>query len=266
MVSSQAGADRTGLNSADVIIKPVCLRFSLYEGNIYYHFAAQSDAQLDSMERLMGINPAAQPEPADINLGFLPVASTVLIRGEKNIIVDPGSHHIGYYGILGRALKDAGVGFDEIDTVVVTHWHHDHFCNAGLFDGAELVIGEGELDFGSGHYGVQEVGALTARMGRITSVSNSKVLCRGVTVVHTPGHTPGSICVIAETESGRVAIPGDTVMTARQFARREFSHWYSPEEKRLLRRSLDRILEFCPSGIIPGHDGAFEVKPGNQIE
>ncbi len=67
------------VNSVDVLINPVCIRFSFFEGDIFYHFAAHSDAQLDRMERFMGIEPSKCAAFTDANLGFLPVASTVLI-------------------------------------------------------------------------------------------------------------------------------------------------------------------------------------------
>ena len=112
-------------NRVDVVIQPVVLRFSLLDDEVVYFFAADTEAVLDRMERMMGIDPA-ESALFDSNLGFLPVSTTVLIRGERNILVDPGNHHTGFYGQLGIGLSRFGLTPGQIDLVVCTHCHHDH--------------------------------------------------------------------------------------------------------------------------------------------
>ncbi len=250
---------RKKAESVEVIIKPVCLRFSFFEGEVFYHFASNPDAQLDKMESLMGIEPERCGDFTDANLGFLPVCSTVLIRGEKNILIDPGSHHLGFYGLLERALSDKGLASGDIDAVIVTHWHHDHFGNASMFPGAELIVGEGELEFGRALYGAGEVKAKTDVMGRVNVINDVFRIIDGVRVIRTPGHSPGSLCVIIDHEAGRTAVTGDTVMTKEQFEKKRFSHWYRADEKEELNRSVEKIMGYSPSRIIPGHDLEFFV-------
>ena len=72
--------------SVEVIIHPVCLRFSYHNNEIVYMFASNPEQQLDEMEKLMGVETDQGPI-FDSNVGFLPVASTILIRGEKKPIV-----------------------------------------------------------------------------------------------------------------------------------------------------------------------------------
>lgn len=248
---------REGGVSAEVIIKPVCLRFSLYEGDVYYHFASRPDAQLDRAERLMGIEPEKCGDFRSANLGFLPVCSTVLIRAEKNILVDPGSPHLGFYGLLDRALGERGVSVGDIDAVVATHWHHDHCGNTGMFPGKTLIVGEGELEFGRDLYGEGEVKAKTDVMGSVLCVRDELDVCAGVKVIRTPGHSPGSVCVMVEDGSGVTAAAGDTVMTREQFETGILSRWYSDGEKEELARSVMKIMGYAPSRIIPGHDLEF---------
>lgn len=94
-------------NQIDVVIQPVVLRFSLLDDEVVYFFASDTEAVLDRMELMMGINPQ-EDMLFDSNLGFLPVSTTVLIRGEKNIVVDPGNHHTGFYGQLAIGLGAPG--------------------------------------------------------------------------------------------------------------------------------------------------------------
>ena len=246
-------------NIIDVVIQPVVLRFSLSGDEVVYHFASDTEAMLDRMETMMGVNPA-KDSLFDSNLGFLPVSTTVLIRGDRNIVVDPGNHHTGFYGQLAIGLKRFGLTLDQIDVVVCTHCHHDHMGSAFRIPGAELVMGQGEVDFCEELYGPDETAARLAVMGRLTEVPRGAELelMPGVLAISTPGHTPGHISVLVETDTGdRVFIAGDTVMTRREYSERTFSHWYTDDQLRGLHSSLDRIHRLMPTMVMPGHDRAF---------
>ena len=246
-------------NQIDVVIQPVVLRFSLVEDEVVYYFASDTEAVLDRMERFMGVDPA-RDSLFDSNLGFLPVSTTVLIRGAKNVLVDPGNHHTGFYGQLGIGLARFGVTPADIDYVVCTHCHHDHMGSAFRIPGADLVMGEGEVDFCEELYGPEETERRLAVMGDLIEVPRGGELeiMPGLVAISTPGHTPGHISVMAESESGeRVIVAGDTVMTRSEYSERTFSHWYSDDQLRGLHISLDRLQSLEPTRVMPGHDRVF---------
>ena len=246
-------------NQIDVVIQPVVLRFSLLDDEVVYFFAADTEAVLDRMELMMGINPETDML-FDSNLGFLPVSTAVLIRGEKNIVVDPGNHHTGFYGQLAIGLKRFGVTPADIDMVVCTHCHHDHMGSAISIPGADIVLGEGEAAFSEELYGTADTEARLSVMGSLIEVGRGEEmeLMPGVVAISTPGHTPGHISVMAENEEGeRVLVAGDTVMTKREYSERSFSHWYTPDQLRGLHSSLDRLQALRPTTVMPGHDRAF---------
>jgi N-acyl homoserine lactone hydrolase len=242
----------------DILIQPVVLRFSIHQDEIVYHFAANADMQLDRMEHLMGIDPS-ETMLFDSNLGFLPVATTVLIRGERNIVVDPGNHHTGFYGQLGLSLRRFGLEFDDIDAVVVSHCHHDHFSSVFKFPGCELVMGEGELDFARSVYGKESVDATVGKLGTPSEVPLDGVvdLCEGVQVISTPGHTPGHVSVAVDVGDERILITGDASMTRSEYEDGTFSHWYEEEQRREVERSAERMRSLEPTLVLPGHDRAF---------
>lgn len=249
------------LPTVDVLIQPFCLRFSLHQDEIVYHVAGSAEMQLDRMELLMGINPATQ-SLFESNLGFLPVSTTVLIRGQRIIVVDPGNHHVGFYGSLGLALKRFHLTPADVDLVIGTHSHHDHLASLWLFAGKEVVLGAGEVDYARQVYGAAETDARLSRMAGVAEVpiGGELAICDGVSVVSTPGHTPGHVSVLVETASDRVVVAGDTVMTRAEYEERRFSHWYSPNELTQLNASLDRLQAWRPTLVLPGHDRAF--RPG----
>lgn len=251
-------------NKVDVLIQPFCLRFSLHKDEIVYMVAGSAEMQLDEMERFMGIDPREQ-QLFDSNLGFLPVATSTLIRGEKNILVDPGSHHVGFYGMLGMALKRFDLTFDDVDMVVTTHSHHDHMAGMTLLSGKPVVLGEYELQYAREGHGAAETEAQFDRMGALAEVpaGGSLVLSPGVLAVHTPGHTPGHISVLVEAGPERYAITGDLVMVQPEYDRR-WGHWYSPETVAQLDASLSKVWEWGPTVVLPGHDRAFRPDQGRK--
>lgn len=246
--------------SVDVIIKPVCLRFRYHEGEIVYLFAGHADAQLDAMERMLGVDPSTE-QLFDANVGFLPVASTVLIRGEKTIVVDPGNHHVGFYGMLGNALRRHGVTLDDVDMVVTTHAHADHAASVNKLPGRPWVMGTGEWAVHELLDGAGVAKARRATMGPIREIpaEGEHELMAGVSAVFTPGHSPGHISLLVESDRGRILIAGDQTMTQTEFRTGEFSHWYSEEQRAQLTASLDRVKRWQPEIVIPGHDREFRV-------
>jgi glyoxylase-like metal-dependent hydrolase (beta-lactamase superfamily II) len=244
--------------SVDVLIQPVCLRFRYHEGEIVYLFAAAPEQQLDAMERMLGIDPA-RDQLFDANLGFLPVASTVLIRGETTVLVDPGNHHIGFYGMLGKALADRGLTLDDIDMVVTTHAHGDHAASLTLCPGRPWVLGEGEFDVLALLEGRGVAEAKRAVMGDVIEIpeTGEHEIAHGVSALFTPGHSPGHISLLVDSDRGRVLLAGDQTMTEREYRERTFSHWYSDEQLAQLHASLDRVQAWEPDWVVPGHDRIF---------
>ncbi|MBO6637863.1 MAG: MBL fold metallo-hydrolase [Roseitalea sp.] len=249
-------------NTVEVIIHPVCLRFRWDSDELVYMFAADPDQQLDRMERMLGVTPDDGAPIFRTNVGFLPVASTVLVRGDKTMLVDPGNHHIGAYSILWHALASRGLSYDDIDVVVTTHTHTDHAAAIVHLPGKPWVLGAGELAEMTAIEGAPIVEAKTSMMGAITEIGAPTELMSGVMAIPTPGHTAGHISLLVETAEDRVLIAGDTTMTRSEYTNRTFSQWYGPEQLAQLNASLDRLQRLEPSLVICGHDRPFRPAGG----
>ncbi len=245
-------------NSCEVIIQPVCLRFRWHQDELVYLFSSAPEQQLDRMELMLGIDPADQPIFRS-NVGFLPVASTVLIRGEKTLLVDPGNHHIGAYSILWHALQSRGVEFNDIDLIVTTHTHSDHAAAITQLPGKPWLLGADELDEMALIEGSPIVEAKKSMMGPITEIVDELELMPGIVAFPTPGHSAGHISLVADTEAGRVLIAGDLTMTKAEYTHRDYSHWYNQQQLDLLHSSLDRAQSYKPDVVIPGHDRQFST-------
>ena len=81
----------------------------------------------------------------------------------------------------------------------------------------------------------------------------------GVTVMLTPGHSPGSISVLVETDDGLCAITGDVLHYSHVALTRKNPLVFWNEGQAA--KSIDRILESADL-IYPGHDRPFRVVNG----
>lgn len=244
--------------SVEVLIHPVTLRFRLHEDELVYFFAAHPDQQLDGMEQMMGVGPDGVEPIFRTNVGFLPTASTVLIRGEKTIIVDPGNAHIGGYGMVYHALQQRGMTLDDIDAVALTHGHSDHAAALLQHKGKPWYLGKGELAEMEAIEGAPIIAAKKQMMGPLTEIAEPTEIMPGVTAYPTPGHTAGHVSYLVDTDKGRILIAGDQTMTRSEYVERKFSQWYGAETLAQLNASLDLVQALKPDLVIPGHDRPFQ--------
>jgi N-acyl homoserine lactone hydrolase len=98
---------------------------------------------------------------------------------------------------LDSRLQQLGVGVDQIDYVVLSHLHFDHCGNADLFkdSSAKLICSEKEKEFAFGFDGLFTGAHLKTDYQDLEweTVSGDTEFLPGVTLLETPGHTPGTV-------------------------------------------------------------------------
>ncbi|CAI4224931.1 unnamed protein product [Auanema sp. JU1783] len=165
--------------------------------------------------------------------------NTYLIgNGKKRILVDTGEPNISKYI---SELKSA-LGENEIDSIIVTHWHNDHV--GGLPSVIENVVGKKVPVYKFRKIGGEE------DPEHFTYVEDGQeVKVDGATVrfVHTPGHTIDHAALYLLEENALFSADcilgeGTTVF--------EDLHDYMC--------SLDKIKSFKASRIYPGHGPVIE--------
>lgn len=96
-------------------------------------------------------------------------------------------------------LLDAIAAEGGVQTVIATHWHPDHWMT---YDAVRAATGARVL------VGAVEIKIPEERIdGRLDDGAEVKVGAARITILHTPGHTPGSISL----RVGRAVITGDTL-------------------------------------------------------
>lgn len=167
-------------------------------------------------------------------------ATCTLIRTDDElIIVDPSTNY------MRPTIKDSliryGLSFGDISAVVLTHSHADHIQNLSLFLKAEIYIHEGE--------DIEIEGSIVVREEEMRLVP-------GVSLVHTPGHTEGSMSVFVE--SGRkYAVAGDAIPTEGNY-RKMYPPAVNCDAEAAL-QSIKKIKRYADV-IIPGHGFPFMAR------
>lgn len=107
-------------------------------------------------------------------------------------------------------LERLGLKPEDIDIIVQTHLHNDHCENSSLCTKAKIYVQKTELDF------MREPHPLDHRYDSmylddcdVEELNGDTEIAPGLSVISTPGHSPGGQSVIVDTaQSGRVLITG----------------------------------------------------------
>lgn len=161
--------------------------------------------------------------------------NTYLIDGPARVLIDPG--HLRLFEHVAIGLEEAGLGLGDIDLVITTHAHPDHLESIKLFKNYPTLFAIHQKDWAL----VKEMGAYLGAVSDVDSYAPDFFLTEGdlkvkgmeFHVVHTPGHSPGSISlywpehkalftgdVIFKDGLGRTDLPGGNGETLKQSIKR----------------------------------------------
>ena len=133
-----------------------------------------------------------------VDLGF--VSAYVLARAGEAVVIDTGT--AGSEGDIAAALERIGLGWDAVGHVILTHLHGDHV-------GSTTAVLEAAAD-ATGYAGPEDLPSISAPRPLVPVADGDDVF--GLTIIATPGHTPGSISVL--DEAGGILVAGDALGTS----------------------------------------------------
>lgn len=114
------------------------------------------------------------------------------------------------YQTLEEGLGKYGLKPDDVKQVIVTHLHFDHIALASRYPHAVFIVQKKELRealnphiFMAGDYNRDYLDGLNFRV-----IDGSTEIMPGLSVLLTPGHTPGGQSVLVDTEEGPAVIVG----------------------------------------------------------
>ena len=167
-------------------------------------------------------------------------------------------------------MGEAGWTRDSVDVVVCTHLHVDHVgWNTMLengrwvptFPNARYLIGEREYAHWKAEGDAEQQTILGDSIqpvfdaGLVDLVAMDHRLTPEIRLVPTPGHTPGHVSVVIESDGARALITGDTIHHPCQIAHPDWSPWFDsdPVESADTRQSLLQSVADQPVLVIGTH-------------
>lgn len=184
--------------------------------------------------------------------GFLGSNTYVLGKNGEGVVIDPGN---SADDIFSLAIEN-GI---KIKYIFLTHAHYDHMIYLDQLKyktNAKVVVHELDADgFTDPKFNVSSIFGVKktfnppdvlTKEGDVFDIGKMKF-----EIIHTPGHTPGGICIL----SGDMLFTGDTVFDG-DFGRTDLGH--GSEEDLLA--SVKRIFTMDPDLMVyPGHDSSARL-------
>ncbi len=221
----------------------------------------------------------------------------VINTGSKLIVVDTGLGPANFEQSKGRVgqfqtnLAAAGIDRNNVDTVIISHFHGDHINglltadNKPAYPNAEIMVpsvewkfwmDDGEMSKGTGNP-ILESNFKNARrvfdaLGRkVTPYDADKEIAPGITSVASPGHTPGHTSYIVASGPEKLLVQVDiTAGAAFVFVKNPDWQFVSDVDKPLAVQTRRKLYDMAIAEKMPiqafhaGFPGLVRVeKDGN---
>ena len=182
-------------------------------------------------------------------------------------------------------LTAAGFPPESIDTVLCTHLHVDHVgWNTRLvggrwvptFEKARYVFGEREYAYWRDHSVERDKAAIFAdsvapinEAGQADLIASDARICEEITLIPTPGHSPGHMSLHIRSEGEEGLLTGDVAHHPCQMAHLDWSSTADsdPVQSAKTRRELFARFADRPVLVIGGHFDAGHIqRDGNAFK
>ncbi|GAB2181799.1 MBL fold metallo-hydrolase [Denitratisoma sp. agr-D3] len=221
---------------------------ALFDGAIELDSALLKNATPNEIQHLLARLFANYPKMQTGVNAFL------INTGSQLVLVDTGAAKL-FGPTLGQVLgnlKAAGYGPEQVDAVLITHLHADHFGGLIGADGkptfakAKVLVPQADADYWlsadsaaqapEGKRGffklARDAAAPLQAAGQWKTFKPGDELVPGFTAVPTPGHTPGHTAYLLTSEGQKLLLWGDLVhSTAVQFAKPDVTIEFDTDQK-----------------------------------
>jgi glyoxylase-like metal-dependent hydrolase (beta-lactamase superfamily II) len=177
-----------------------------------------------------------------------------------------------------ETMTEAGFPPESIDTVLCTHLHVDHVgWNTKLVDGkwvptfpkARYLFGKTEYEYWRDDTAEPDKVAVfndsvkpVVDAGQAELIASDHRLCEEVSVIPTPGHSPGHMSVLIESGGEQGLLGGDVAHHPCQMAHLDWSSTVDSDQAQsaATRRALFGRFADTPTLVIGGHFSAGHIR------
>jgi glyoxylase-like metal-dependent hydrolase (beta-lactamase superfamily II) len=173
--------------------------------------------------------------------------NSYLLLTKKPVIIDPSENANIVLNNLKRHIKT-----EDLEYIILTHFHEDHTLATPIIKketNAKVLVHELDakfLDFEPDR---------TLKEGEILDLGDFKLK-----VIHTPGHTPGSICLYEE--KSKSLFSGDTVFPDGGVGRTDLLGGNTQQ----LIESIKNLCKLDVKILYPGHGEVTDKNVNEQIK
>ena len=242
-------------------------------------------ASNDEIQKLPWLVPHFATEEGRLKMS---IHSLVVETPSRRIVVDTGlgndkeGRNVPTWnnrnGPFLDTLSAAGFPPDSIDLVFCTHLHVDHVgWNTRLIDGkwlptfakARYVFGKTEYEHWRDHSAEPDKAAVfndsvkpIMAAGKADLIASDAKLTDEITLIPTPGHSPGHISLLIESDGEAALLSGDVAHHPCQMAHLDWSSTADSEplKSAATRRELFARFADTPTLVIGGHFGAGHIR------
>lgn len=214
---------------------------------------------------------------------------TLIFNNDSLILVDTGFP--GLFNQICEAIEKEGLQFSKLNTIIFTHQDIDHIGN--VFDILKKVpeniktfSHEEEKAYINGEKTPVKLAKMESNLEN--SSDNIKILykmlkagfeknkvnideilidgqelpyCGGITVIHTPGHTPGHICLYFK--HWKILIAGDIFCVRHNMLLRENQDFNFDNELNV--KSIQKLMKYDIETVICYHGGIYNYNVNKRI-
>ncbi len=214
---------------------------------------------------------------------------TLIWDDNTAILVDAGM--MSALPVIKKAMEDAGVPFERLDKIMVTHQDFDHI--GGIKDildelpEVKVLAHEEDKPYIQGEKKLVRVNSnFMERISDLSEEEQEKVLymfenssapvditladgeeladCGGIVVIHTPGHTPGHICLYHKAT--KTLIVGDAMNISQGQLVGTNNLILTEEDAKTAADSLKKFEKYDVENVITYHGGLFNDDPTQRIK